>query len=207
MSHEDYMSMSVRDFIAATAAKTPTPGGGSVASTVGALAAALGQMSLNFTRGKKNFAAHEEYYSHLSGRLEKTQKMFIDLVSDDVAAYKLYQETSRQPDGPEKSNAVQVAVAAAINVPRETAKLALALMEDLLGLADKCNPWLISDLAAGAALAVAVVKLCDYNVRVNAPNVEDRKAAEQIHKASADDVKQSQKLLAEIEKAASKYLK
>ena len=41
MSNEDYLSMSVRDFAATTADKTPTPGGGSVAGVVASLGVAL----------------------------------------------------------------------------------------------------------------------------------------------------------------------
>ena len=39
---DDVLSLSVREFAAATAAKTPTPGGGSVAGAVGAVGVALG---------------------------------------------------------------------------------------------------------------------------------------------------------------------
>ena len=56
----NFMDLPVKDFIAATAAKTPTPGGGSVAGAVGAMGVALGQMSLVFTQVKKKFAEHED---------------------------------------------------------------------------------------------------------------------------------------------------
>ena len=69
----EMLRSSVEEFVAATAAKQPTPGGGSVAGVVAALGTALGEMSLNFTRGKKKYAEHEEFYAHLGGRLEKTR--------------------------------------------------------------------------------------------------------------------------------------
>ena len=203
---KDLLSLSVREFAAAAAAKTPTPGGGSVAGAVGALAVALGEMALNFTRGKKKFAEHEEYYARLANRLARARGMFEDLVADDVAAYKLYQASSRQEDSPEKEEAVQLATAAAINVPREMAKLALAVLGEMQALADKVNPWLITDLMASAALAVAVVQLCDYNVRVNVPNLSDKPAAMEVKEASAADLAKAVALLEAVEQAGKEHL-
>ena len=206
-SGQDMLAKSVREFVAAAAAKTPTPGGGSVAGVVGALGVALGEMALNFTRGKKKYAQHEAFHEHLGQRLEKARQMFLDLVGDDMAAYNLYQETAKQPQGPQRDAALQVAVSAAISVPREMTKLSLAVLEDLLSLADKCNPWLISDLAAAAALAAATVRLCDYNVRINVPQVSDPQAAQMLRQFSRDDLARANQLLDEIEKVASEHLK
>jgi len=197
---KDYLAEPVRDFIAATAARTPTPGGGSVAGVVGALAAALGEMSLNYTRGKKKFAAHEEHYAQVAPRLARARGMFEDLVADDVAAYELYCKATAMPDGDEKDAAVQVALAASIDVPREAAKLALALLGDLQGLADKCSRWLVSDLLAAAALAVATVRLCDYNVRINTPALDDAGQAAELRESSADDVKHAVRVHGQMER-------
>lgn len=198
--------MSVRDFIAATAAKTPTPGGGSVAGAVGAMGAALAEMALNFTRGKKKFAEHEEYYAHLQGRLRKYQALFGDLVRDDVEAYRLYQESTRQGDGPQKEQAVQLALAAATHVPRESAKVALALLEDLRQFAPRCSPYLVSDLLASGTLAVAAVRLSDYNVRINVPQLADRQAAADIGAASRADLQRAAATLEEIEQSCKTAL-
>ncbi len=203
---EDMLSMSVRDFAAQTAAKTPTPGGGSVAGVVGAVAVGLGEMALNFTRGKKKFAAHKDLHSSVAKRLARARGMFEDLVCDDMAAYKYYQETTRMDDGPEKDEAVQLAVAEAINIPREMTKLALAVLGDLDELSDKCNPYLVSDLVASAALSVAVVRLSDYNVRINAPNLTDANEADEIRAASTGDLKKAAKLRDAIEAAVKQYL-
>ncbi len=202
----DPLDTAVRKFIESVAAKTPTPGGGSVAGVVGALATALGEMALVFTSGKKKYAQHQGLYDRLAPRLARARAMFLDLVGDDMAAYGLYQEASRQDDGPDKDQAVQLALAAATDVPREVAKLTLAVLEDFAALAERCSPYLISDLVSGAALAVAVLHLSDYNVRVNVPNVADRAAAEDVHRCSAADVQRAQALFAQIDQAARKHL-
>ena len=202
----DFMDLTVKDFIGQTAAKTPTPGGGSVAGAVGAIGVALGQMALVFTQGKKKFAEHEDYYTHLAARLTKACQMFQDLVADDAKAYQLYQAATRQDDGPEKDEAVQLATAVAIDVPREAMKLALAVMDDLKELGAKCNPWLITDLMASATLLAATVRLSDYNVRINLPNLTDRDAAAQVKQSSADDLARAIALLDEIETLGAKHL-
>ena len=203
MAQDDaLLSMSVRDFVAATADKTPTPGGGSVAGVVGALAAALGSMALAFTRGKKKYAQHEEFHARLQERLTRARDMFEALVADDAAAFTLYQSANQMPEGPSRLDAQKTALAAAIAVPRESAALALALLKDLAALADKCNPYLISDLTAAAALAVATLKLSDYNTRINARSLPPEQA-DPLAEASRADVRKGDALLAEIERATA----
>ncbi|HUT01631.1 MAG TPA: cyclodeaminase/cyclohydrolase family protein [Phycisphaerae bacterium] len=203
---QDLLSLSVRGFVSATAAKQPTPGGGSVAGVVGALAVGLGEMALNFTKGKKKFAEHEAYYAGLSDRLARAREMFQQLVADDVAAFRNYQEAMRMEDGPEKDEAMDIATAAAIAVPREATKLALALLAEMRELAGKCNPWLISDLVASAALAEATCRLSDYNVRINLGNVKDEAAAGDLRAGSAGDLARAAALREEIEAAAKEHL-
>ncbi len=202
----DLLALSVRDFAAATAAKQSTPGGGSVAGVVGALAVALGEMALNFTKGKKKFAEHEATYEHVSGRLGRAREMFEQLVADDVAAFRNYQQAMRMDDSPEKAEAMQIATAAAIAVPREAAKLALAVLGDLRELGDKCNPWLVSDLVAAAALAEATCRLSDYNVRINVGQVDDAAAAADLRAGSAGDLARAVALREKIEQAVRDHL-
>ena len=47
---------SIHAYLEALSAREPTPGGGSVAALVGALAAGLGVMVANFTLGRKKYA-------------------------------------------------------------------------------------------------------------------------------------------------------
>jgi len=58
----------VVDFVAATASKEPTPGGGAIAALTGATGAALAEMVANLTFGKKGY---EELSKELNKRLKK----------------------------------------------------------------------------------------------------------------------------------------
>ena len=204
MESNDLLALDVRQFAAAVADKTPTPGGGSVAGVVGTLATALGEMALNFTRGKKKFAQHEETYAHLAHNMEKARGMFQALVADDVSAYSLYREAAALEEGPAKAEAMQLALAAAINVPRMMTKLAMSMLDAFVVLSDKCNPYLFSDLVAGAALAEATIRLCDYNVRINVPQLTDPAAGAEIRQASADDVRKAKSIRAQLEQVWGK---
>jgi len=205
-SDTDILSTTVREFIAAAGSKTPTPGGGSVAGVVGALGTALGQMVLNFSKGKKSLAEHEEYYAELAKRLDETCEKFEDAVLADIAAYGAYQQANRLDDGPEKTQAVAEATAKAIEVPRIATENSLGLLKDMKELAGKSNKWLVTDLLAAAALAVATITLSDYNVRINLPSMTDTEMADQIRNASADDLSIAKALLAEIEEATKEIL-
>ncbi|NLF29793.1 MAG: cyclodeaminase/cyclohydrolase family protein [Planctomycetes bacterium] len=195
---DELIRRSVASFVEATAARTTTPGGGSVAGVVGALAAALGEMAVGFTRDKAKFAAHADDYARLGERLPRARAMLLELVAEDVNAFELYSDAMKA-EGPARQDAVQLALAACIDVPREMAKIALAILDDLALLSDRCTKWLLSDLAAGAILAEAVVKLCDYNVRVNAGACADRRIGGEVAASSADDCRKARHLLERIE--------
>jgi len=200
-SLQDVLSLSVRDFLAATAATQPTPGGGSVAAVVGCLAAALGQMALGYTRGRKAFAQHAQFHDALARRLQRVRAMFEDLVGDDIQAYQLCVEAREIKPGPEKEQATQIALAAAIDVPKELAKLCLAVLADLVEFSDKCNPRLMSDLKAAAALAAAVVRLSWYNVEANVADLDDSQAAGDLRQGSKADLEKAVLMLGKIENA------
>ncbi len=202
---EDYLAFSVRDFATATADKRPTPGGGTVAGVVGALATALGEMVLNFTRGKKAFAEYSETHEALSVRLARSRGMFADLTADDAAAYTLYTKAAKCNDETKESK-MATALTAAIDVPRQMTALAISVLENLIALGEHCNKYLLTDLAAAAVLAEAVIRMSDYNVRVNANNLPDQSAAADLRKASARDRQRAAQLRETVEKIVSEYV-
>ncbi len=204
MDMEDYLGFSVRDFAAAVAEKRPTPGGGTVAGVVGALATALGEMALSFTRGKEAFAEFADAHDALAVRLARARGMFADLTADDAAAYTLYTEANKCKDRTKEAK-MATALAAAIDVPRQMTALAISVLESLVALGEHCNKYLLTDLSAAAILAEAVVRLSDYNVRVNAANLPDKSVGDELRQASARDCKRAEKLRKTVEKIVSEY--
>ncbi|KKK69523.1 hypothetical protein LCGC14_2933170, partial [marine sediment metagenome] len=139
-SPSDLIGMPIRAFASATAAKIPIPGGGSVAGVVGTLSAALGEMVMAFTRGKKKFAEFAAEHDALAVRLARARGMFEDLTADDASAYSLYQEATRCEDA-DKDEKMATATAAAIDVPRQMTALALSVLQDLIALGAHCNQY------------------------------------------------------------------
>lgn len=165
-------SVTVEALLATVAAKTPTPGGGAVASTVGALAAALAQMVVSYSVGKKNLAEHQGRLEEAAKTLERARGMLLTLADEDAEAYGLVNELSRLPDGDErKARELPGATGASVQVPLAVAATCVDLLRLFEELAGKTNKMLRSDLAIAAVLAEATVRSSRWNVAINAPSL------------------------------------
>jgi formiminotetrahydrofolate cyclodeaminase len=155
------------DFLEAVAAKTPTPGGGSVAATVGGLGAALGVMVARYSE-----AAEAE------GALDEVKNAFLPLVDQDAEAYGQVNSARRLPKGTEeekkrRNEVLQNALAEAAEAPLKGMALAVRGLQALADLAPQCNRHLASDLAGAAYCLEAALAGCGENVRVNAAALLD----------------------------------
>ena len=80
-------STSLAQWIEDAASKQSVPGGGSVAAVVGALAAAMGEMTLHYTTGKKSAADHEERVQQVLGELARARGVLLRLAEEDQQAF------------------------------------------------------------------------------------------------------------------------
>jgi len=184
---DDILNSSVRNFLAATASKSPTPGGGSVAALAGAMAASLGEMSLQYTLGKKQFESHREEITQAIDKLRKAAGLMQDLVGEDMAAYALLSAALKIPaDKRDTDPSYLPAVVAAIRAPLSIGGLALHILQLCRDFLNKCNPYLVSDLGVAAALARATVHAAELNVLVNARLLPNLHEAEDTRKKAAD---------------------
>ena len=76
----------VQELLCSVAARTPAPGGGAVAATVGALAAALSEMVINYSRGKPEAGGAEELIEE-ARRLEAMRDSALALADADAEAF------------------------------------------------------------------------------------------------------------------------
>ena len=171
---DDLLTLSVRDFLEATAARRPAPGGGAATALVGGLAAALAAMALEYTVGKKAFAGEDRAIREALGAFQSAGRLFQELIAEDAAAYEALGPLLKVPEEARRRDPdYGAAVVAAIRAPQATAALAANVLERCGGLLDKTNPRLLSDLGVAAALAHAAVHAAELNVRINLPLLAD----------------------------------
>jgi len=164
--------LTIESFLDATAAKQPTPGGGSVAALVGALSAAIGEMVLNYSVGKKDLEAHQDALKQALGELHGSRQVILDLLVEDQRAYEALTESKKVAKA-SLGHSIQPALSAAINAPAAIAATGLAILETCKRAAPIANKYLLSDLAVCAELAMATVRCGIYNVQINLPEVTD----------------------------------
>lgn len=172
---------SVQDFLKAAAARTPTPGGGSVTALVGALAASMGEMVVNYSIGKKGLEAFQDELVPAQKELANARNLLLQLLAEDQVAYEELTKARKLPDGPDKQAAIDVAVLACIRVPEAIGATAVRVLEITDAQLNFVNHYLLSDLAVCADLAMATARCAIYNVRVNMTEVkssDDRRMIE-----------------------------
>jgi len=168
----------IREFCAELASGVPVPGGGGAAALVGALAAALASMTLNYTLGRRRFERVEAEMLALLARADTIRADLLDLVERDADAYQAVVDAQGLPKGaPEQAaareRAVQRALAEAVRVPLRAAVLAADVLALCEPIAERGNPRLISDIGVAALLADAALQAAGLNVRVNLAELRD----------------------------------
>jgi formiminotetrahydrofolate cyclodeaminase len=173
----------IEQFLDATAAKQPAPGGGSVTALTGALAAAIGEMVLNYSIGKKGLEAYQDELRPAVEELHRARLLMLELMVEDQAAYAALTALRKLPhDAPQRLAEYPVALLASIRAPQAIGATAVAILGVCDRITNFVNHYLLSDLAVSADLAMATVRCAVYNVRVNLTSLteeSDRRAVEQ----------------------------
>ena len=163
-----FAEMKLSDFLEKIAAKTPTPGGGSVSAAVGAMGAALGVMTARYSD-----ASEPEH------ALDEIKNEFLALVDADAEAYGQVNSAMALPKDSDdtkrrRKEALQIALGEASEVPLKGMMLAVRGMKALADLAPTCNKNLVSDLAGATTFLQSALSGCGENVRINAVALTDK---------------------------------
>ncbi len=200
-SETSFADLTLRGFIGSIAAKTPAPGGGAVASAVGAIAAALANMVVSYSIGKKNLASHDALHQSAAHRLTRAAEIMLTLADEDAAAYSLVNELAKLPETDSRRQAeYPEALLTAARIPLAVAAAAVDVLRLFHELSDKTNRYLRSDLAIAAVLADATVSASKWNVMINLPGLppdEARAISDQLSHLLAE----SSRIRAEVEHA------
>ncbi len=178
MTDLDTAGTPIETFLNELASGESTPGGGAAAALTGSQAAALLSMVLNFTVGRRKYAAVEE---ELRGLLLRTEEMRAELLlyADKdaeafgavAACYSMPRSTTEEKDA--RTRAMQTALREAAEVPFAIAALCADLLELASPVAEKGNPNIASDAATAAHLAHAALYSALVNVDINLKYLKD----------------------------------
>jgi formiminotetrahydrofolate cyclodeaminase len=160
------------------AARSPTPGGGSVAAYLGGVGAALGAMAARFTQGRKGFEAHEAALADEIAQLDRLRARLLRLVDDDAASYDKVTAAyalpkASEPEKAARKAAVDGALREALQTPLGTCRVAVEALSLLERLAGHVNPNLASDVAVGAYALAAGFRGAWVNVLINLSGLKD----------------------------------
>ena len=189
-------SKAIGEFLAATAAKKPTPGGGAATALVGALAASLGEMVINYSLGKKGLEAFDAELRSCLAELEQARDRLLGLMADDQQAYQAMAAARKQRgSGPDGEARYQAAVNQAVHIPQAVAEAGRSILNLCDRLVLFVNPMLLSDLAIAADLAMACVRCSAYNVQANLGEMSDETTRRANHAATNKLLSESLKLI------------
>src|SRR5688572_12462611 len=163
-----FAEMKLTDFLEKIAAKTPTPGGGSVSAAVGAMGAALGVMTARYSD-----AGEPEH------ALDEVKNEFLVLVDADAEAYGQVNSAMALPKDSDdtkrrRKEALQIALGEASEVPLKRMMQAVRGLKALADLAPVCNKNLVSDLAGATTFLDSALSGCGENVRINIVMLVDK---------------------------------
>jgi methenyltetrahydrofolate cyclohydrolase len=160
------------------ASDRPTPGGGSAATLVGALGAALCAMVARITAGNPRYAAVRDQAEAIVSAADVLRDRFRAAQSLDETAYQRVVDASALPKGTEaekqaRTAALQRALAGAAEAPLA----ASGLCAEGIALADRTNALgnahLVSDVECALHFFRAALAACVANVRINHRFIKD----------------------------------
>lgn len=168
----DIPQTTIRAFLEAASAATPTPGGGCIAGVGGAVGTSMALMAANFTVGKKKFKDVEPEVKKLIARLETSQAELLRLARADMDAYaglnsafKMPRETDEEKKA--RKQAMSDGALKAVLPPDGILNCTLDALRASSRLAVIANPNLKSDVGVAAWFLHAAAHAAADNVLIN----------------------------------------
>ena len=199
----DFARLSLDQFLAALAADTPTPGGGTAAALAGAMGSSLAEMVAVLTLSKEKYASSHDIVRPIVEAAQVSRAEFVRLAREDSEAYDAVVAARRLPKDNDEQKAERTRRIAAANkhaaeVPMRTARAAVRLLSALPDLAEKGNPSAASDAGAAALLLDACVEGALLNVSINLSGIEDPTFVAEMQKETSDLQVESQRLRSHV---------
>ena len=199
----NYAELTCTKFVDETFSKAPVPGGGGVASLVGALGVALGGMVCNLTTGKKKYGQYEEDIQRIMKEAEELKTTMMGMIDQDAQnflplskAYGL--PTSTDEEKKYKEETMQAALKVAIQVPVDIVKVsykAIKLHEELV---NKGSKLAISDVGCGVLCLKGAMMSGWLNVVINLSSITDEAYVAQLKGELVPMLEEGQKICDDV---------
>jgi formiminotetrahydrofolate cyclodeaminase len=174
----NWMDMTQREFQAALASSSPTPGGGTASAIALGQAASLACMVADLTLGSEKWSAGWPAAEHVQGiaipimtRSGILAEEDSDAFDEVMAAFKMPKESDSEKK--HRKAAIRSGTLQAAKVPFETAEVALGLLKALTDLAVNGNANAVTDVGVAGLLASAAAKGALFNVEINLQSLPD----------------------------------
>jgi formiminotetrahydrofolate cyclodeaminase len=202
------VKMNIKMFLDELASNSPAPGGGSVAALSGALGAALSSMVCHLTIGKQGYEPVQDEILEMLHKSEELRKHLTDLIDKDTEAFNevitamnLPKETEEQKH--QRQQVMQTALKHAADIPMETARTCVQVMDIARVIAEKGNKNSISDAAVSVLMAQAGVQAAMLNVRINLSSIKDtdyvQKISTELHELLQNAMEKTAAILGIVE--------
>ncbi len=172
------VDLTIKDFLAETAANTPVPGGGSISALCGAISTSLTEMVANLTIGKKKYAEYDGQMRAIAVEAATIRARLIEYIDKDSDAYNRVFSAFKLPKETEeeiavRSREIQDATKEAAMVPMQVAKEVGHVMETIIYVAHKGNQNAVTDACVAMMTARTCVLGALLNVRINLTSIKD----------------------------------
>lgn len=170
---------SIEHFLDELASRKATPGGGSAAAVMGAMAAALLSMVCNLTIGKAKYRDVEGELNAVLARTEQLRRQLTAMIEEDaesfgtvIAAYAMPRQT--QEELALRAQTIQTALKEATQVPLRCCRVCCEIIDLSAVVAQKGNTNVLSDAGVAVLAAHAAVRSGALNVMINVKAVTER---------------------------------
>ncbi len=172
---------SIANYLESVASASPTPGGGSVAATMGSLGCALGEMVCAITSSRTT-QTHDQRLAETQTHLCDRRVTLLALASEDEDAYLAYRSARALPretadEKQRRSKALAESLGHAAEVPLQIAERSCEALESLGTVAELGSTYALSDVATASYALSAAVKGALENVWVNLRSMKDARQA------------------------------
>ncbi len=193
--------MDIEAYLDELASSRPVPGGGSAATIVGALGAALVAMVARITRDNPRYADVAERAGAIVAQADRLRAELISSKKADELAFAAVIDAQALPratddEKQKRSESLQAALAQAAAVPLRSAELARDVMRLATETLELGNRHLQSDALCAAEFASAALRGAAANVRANHPTLKDRALVESQTATLAELEREADELLA-----------